>query len=1064
MHVGILGPLEVMAGGQVVKIGGARLRALLIRLALDAGRVVTVEALAQALWPDGRPRDPAHALQSLMSRLRRALPEQSPVRAADGGYCLDLPPQAVDVLWFERLVSEGRHALRNGKAAGAARLLREALGLWRGEPLAEVADAPYAGAVAVRLRELRLAAIEDRVEADLTTGPEPTNLVAELEELTALHPLRERLRGLLVRALHADGRRAEALTAYDDFRRLVAEELGSDPGPELRRAHLAVLRDEEISRHRADVRRSGNLPTGLGSFVGRAREQRRITAQVTDGRLITLVGPGGVGKTRLATVVAAGLTDGLPGGRWLVELAPVTDPDGVPQAVIDALRLREAGPLDTRPTPRDAVSRLVEALSSAEAVIVLDNCEHLIDAAAHLAEALLSRCPLLRIIATSREPLGIGGEMLCPVPPLGLPEPDASAEQALARPAVRLFANRATAVRPGFTVNEDNVAAVTDICRRLDGLPLAIELAAARLRSLPVDELAARLGDRFALLTGGSRTALPRHRTLRAVIGWSWDLLTDDERRLARRLAAFPGDAGLESAERVAGGTLDQLTALVDKSLLEFDGARYRMLETIREYGLEEMADDGELAEVKTEHAAYCLDLARRGEAKLRGGGQVPWFRKLKSEQGNLLGALRFACDTGDAPTAVELAAALGLFWTICGNHAEAANRLRLALAVPGEAATESRTIATAFYLFNAILSGHPRAADTIGSMPEGTDHAGHRIQHPAAALFEPALAVFNNDIAMGLAVVDRRLSHPDPWARAMLRFMRVFLQGDTGGLAAMRSDLQATVTAFRETGERWGLAQSLTYMAYDQITLGDVDAAIVELEESIRLLRELDPADDAGLQRVLLATAHAQSGQVEQARAELFDLVASGATRSSPGFLAYARITLGDLARHDGDLEEAARQLDRAADALDHAALDTPPFRAMLASAMGQLATAEGDLSAAQRHLLEAITSVVEMPDPPIAAGVAVAVARLRARRGAPRDAAELLGAAYALRGTPDSSNPDVVNLVHELRASLDEHTYQSAYTQGSALDGASALVLVKTTLGQPPLSREGAPHAPGR
>ncbi|HZE31682.1 MAG TPA: BTAD domain-containing putative transcriptional regulator, partial [Actinoallomurus sp.] len=594
MRIGILGPLEVVAGGRVVEIEGARLRALLIRLALDAGRVVTADTLAQSLWPEGGPSDPAHALQSLMSRLRRALPDRAPVRSVHRGYCLDLPAEAVDVLRFEHLAGEGRRALRNGRAHDAGRLLSDALRLWRGEPLAEVADVPYAAAVAVRLRELRLGTIEDRVDAELAAGPEAAHLVAELEELTAQHPLRERLRGLLIRALHADARPAEALTAYEDFRRLLADELGSDPGPEVREAHLAVLRAEDVRRRR----RHGNLPASLSSLVGRTSEQTRITSQLTDNRLVTLVGPGGVGKTRLATAVAIGLDENLSGGIWSTELAEVSDPEDVPQAVAGALGLRETSPLDTPARPRDTVSRLVEALSSAEAVIVLDNCEHLIDAAARLAGDLLRRCPHLRIIATSREPLGIDGEALFPVPPLGLPDPGASAEQALARPAVRLFSDRAGSVRPGFTVDDGNVAAVIDICRRLDGLPLAIELAAARLRSLAINELAVRLDDRFGLLTGGTRTALPRHRTLRAVIAWSWELLTPDERRLAQRLAAFPGDVGLDSAVVVADGSLDDLTALVDRSLLQFDGTRYRMLETIREFGLEKLADSGELSKV----------------------------------------------------------------------------------------------------------------------------------------------------------------------------------------------------------------------------------------------------------------------------------------------------------------------------------------------------------------------------------------------------------------------------------------------------------------------------------
>jgi hypothetical protein len=424
----------------------------------------------------------------------------------------------------------------------------------------------------------------------------------------------------------------------------------------------------------------------------------------------------------------------------------------------------------------------------------------------------------------------------------------------------------------------------------------------------------------------------------------------------------------------------------------------------------------------------------------------VPWLRVLQAEHHNLLGALRFACDTGDAATAVELASALGLFWTINGNHAEAAHRLRLALEVPGETATGARTVATVFYLLNTVLSGGSRIV--IGRMPRRARPADGETAHPAVTLLEPSLAVFTNDNAGGVAAVDRLLAHPDPWTRAMLHLMRVFLQGGIGGIAAMSRDLTAAVATFREAGERWGLAESLTYLAYDRITVGDFDSAVSGLEESIRLRRELDPADDAGLQRVLLAVAHVHGGEVDRARALLLDLVAPGVARSSVGSLVYARITLGDLARCDGDLEEAAHQYTAADDDLRRAPLDAPPFRAMLASAMGQLATARDDLTVARRHLADAIALSAEVPDPPITAGIAIAVARLCARRGAAGDAAEILGAAHALRGAPDSSNPDVSSLAAELRKTLGQRAYQASYTYGSELDGAAALAHVTAHL----------------
>jgi predicted ATPase/DNA-binding SARP family transcriptional activator len=636
VQIALLGPLEVRTdSGPPAEVGGARLRALLILLALDAGRVATTQRLIEGVWGAAPPLGAANALQALVSRLRRAVPDL-PVESHPAGYRLAIPPDQVDVARFERLAGAGQAALPHDPAA-AAGLLREALGLWRGAALADVADADFARAPAARLTELRLSTIEDRIEAELKLGASGADVLAELEELAAEHPLRERLVALLVRALYAAGRPADALAAYERARNLLADQLGVDPSPALAALHVAILRGDPdlvpAPVPTPDATPRTNLRAALTSFVGREEDVVRVGKLVSESRLTTLIGPGGAGKTRLAVESARTRLDQMPDGVWLVELAPVTDGSEVPWSVLTALGLREQALLAPRSRtlspaePNEArgvgepLDRLVGALADKRLLLVLDNCEHLIDAAAATVDRLLGACPGVRVLATSREPLRITGENLWPVEPLAMPPADAPAREVTCYPSVRLFADRAAAVRPGFAVDDQTVAPVVRICRALDGMPLAIELAAARLRSMTPEQVATRLDDRFRLLTGGSRTALPRHQTLRAVVDWSWELLDEAERALLRRLAVFAGGATAEAAEQVCAGPVaaadvfDLLTVLVDKSLVVAVGdgrPRYRLLETIRAYGLERLAEAGEAEQVRRLHAEHFLALAER--------------------------------------------------------------------------------------------------------------------------------------------------------------------------------------------------------------------------------------------------------------------------------------------------------------------------------------------------------------------------------------------------------------------------------------------------------------------
>ena len=579
MQIGILGSFEVRTDdGAVADVPGARLRALLIALALEPGRVVSKATLIDWIWGEQLPADTANALQRLVSRLRKALPEGS-IEGQPGGYRLTVEPDAVDAVRFERLVAQARDA----EGSRRVRLLREALALWRGAAMADVGleDSEALDAAVARLERLRLAALEDRFDAEIGLG-QAGELIAELTDLVAAHPVRERLVAALMRALAAAGRDTEALLVYERTRETVADLLGADPSPELSAVHVALLRGE-LGR-REEIRKT-NVRAELTSFVGREADVAAVRELIAERRLTTLIGPGGSGKTRLATETARTLLGDLPDGVWLVELAAIGADGDVVQATLAGLGLRDAL-LGAAPSA-DPVDGLIAAIREREALLILDNCEHVIESAAAFADRVLGECRRLRILATSREPLGITGEALWQTEPLALPDasPGASPGEIASSPAIRLLRDRAGAVRKDLGGDARTLSAMARICRALDGMPLAIELAAARLRTMTVEQLANRLDDRFRLLTSGSRTALPRHKTLRAVVDWSWDLLTEAERMVLRRLSVFSGGASLEAAERVCVArtgerpsaveqdeVLELLTSLAEKSLLRTEG------------------------------------------------------------------------------------------------------------------------------------------------------------------------------------------------------------------------------------------------------------------------------------------------------------------------------------------------------------------------------------------------------------------------------------------------------------------------------------------------------------
>ncbi|SEM88050.1 BTAD domain-containing putative transcriptional regulator [Nonomuraea pusilla] len=1020
MRFGVLGTLAVWAAdGTPVQVPEAKVRALLADLLVHRGRPVPADRLVDDLWGARPPADPRAALRVKVSQLRAALGDKELVAYQAPGYVLRAAADDVDAGRFEALLGPARRA---SDPSVRRDLLVRALTLWRGPAYAEFADEGFARAAVAELEELRLAAEEDLAEARLALG-EHAELAAELAGAVSRHPLRERLRGLHLRALYRAGRQGEALAGYADLRARLAEELGADPSPGLAALHEAILRqDPELD---APARPRGNLPAPLTGLVGREADVARVRALLRDHRLVTLTGPGGVGKTRLALAAATPPAQPAPGGGayaggvWLVELAGV--PRGaadveVAEAVAAVLGVRDEG-------PGDVTARLEGALRGEERLLVLDNCEHVVEQVAGLVTRLLRAVPRLRVLATGQEPLRAEGETPWNVPPLA------------PGPAAELFAARAGL--GGEALRDD---AVREICARLDGIPLALELAATRTRALTprqlADRLADRLDDRFRLLGAGRRGGPARQQTLRSMIDWSWELLSDAERVVLRRLAVHADGCTLESAEEVCAepgvDVLDALAGLVDRSLVvRAPGPRYRLLESVAAYGLERLAEAGELDRVRLRHARHYAELAERAEPHLRGHDQRAHLAALDAEGANLRAALEAAARLGAPAEAVRLGNALAWYWVLRGRLGEGQRALETVV----EVSADPR--AAVWLAGMRALAGRPVAAD-----PGPADAVEDPLERARARWFLGYALFGYNDLAVSAGLVESALAGfralGDDWGVAAALNVLARWAAMRGDLAALRRDGERGLTLFRRLGDRWGEMRAAENLATLAEITGDYERAAALRGEVLRMAEELgmwssvsDALARLGRIALLMGDHERAADHHERARA----LAVAQSNRPAEEF---AEVGLALGARRQGRLDEAERLLRSWLGWVRD--VSGEPGAALILAELGFVAEQRGDAAAALGLQLDALSAARTVGDPRATALALEGLAGALSIGGAPEQAARLLGKAGALRASvgaplPAGERGDVDRVTAALETALGPEPLARLAAEGAGL-----------------------------
>ena len=801
------------SGGTALHCGGPKQRALLAFLLLHANQAVPRDRLIEVLWGDDPPARAANALQVHVHGVRNLLGRDR-LETRGNAYVLRVEPGELDLERFEELVRQARSA---DDLAARIELLRPALELWGGSPLSDLAEEPFARNESVRLEEARVAALELRIEAELALGHHD-GLVAELETLVAAHPYRERLRAQLMLALYRAGRQADALAAFQQARRALVDELGIDPGRELQDLERAILRqDPALIVEPADLRARRRLPAPATTLIGRRQEVAEVCELLAGGtRLVTLTGPGGTGKTRVALQAAYDLAERFADGVAFVELAALRDPELVLAEIAGSLEVSDG---------RDAHAALAAHLRERNALLVIDNFEQ-VDEAAPALTSLLGEAPKLKLLVTSRRPLRVYGEHEFPVAPLALDEE-----------AVPLFLERARASGRSLQPSWD----VREICRRLDCLPLAIELVAARARELTPVEMRALLGSRLELASAGPRDLPARQQTLRATIEWSYELLEANERRLFAALGVFAGGSTKEAAAAVCDGDPPILAALAERSLLVRQGERFVMLETIREYALEQLGQEHDEAAVRRRHAAYFVELAVRAQPELKGAEAAAALARLDADQDNLRAALDWSLEH-EPDAFVRLVDSLYLFWYLRGHYREGLRWY-----------DRARTIA----------GGEPGARADVLKRGAAIAYASREFSR-ARSLIEEPLHFYRS--------VDDK---PNTVRCLTLLGLIATNEGKYEEAVGLLEDSTALA---REAGDEDVLCFALANLGYAALTKGDLDRAHAASLEALELLRALPPErlsqQELGVVLGNLGVTALLQGRLDEARACLAESV----------------------------------------------------------------------------------------------------------------------------------------------------------------------------------------------